>query len=1230
MIKKILGLDLGTSSIGWALIAENNDTVDIIGIGTRIIPLSTDEKDEFSAGNQISKNQKRTAKRTQRKGYDRYQLRRKALVSLLKSLDVLPEEDLMKLDALELWKIRANAVNQKIELKEFARVLLHLNQKRGYKSSRSDANLGKKDTEYVAEVKGRHQLIKEQGITIGQKFYSELMNNSNYRIKQQVFPREAYIEEFDLICEEQKKHYPEIITDELVEKLKNKIIYYQRKLKSQKGLISICEFEGFFKTNKKGKDVFVGPRVAPRSSPLFQVCKIWETINNLTLKNRSGEKYEFTSDDKQKIFEYLDNNEKLTATELYKLLELNKNDGWYHNKQIERGIQGNMTKAEILKVLNINDENLIFNLNVDEEPLVDKDTGEILEKNTSKIIRPDIEDQPLYQLWHVIYSISDTDECENALIKKFGFDSETAKKLANIDFRKGGFGNKSSKAMRKILPYLIEGYMYSDACSLAGYNHSGSLTTDENLKRVLIDKLALLPKNSLRQPVVEKILNQMINLVNAIIEKYGKPDEIRIELARELKQSKEERNDTFKFMNKREKENEIIRKRLIEEYNVRATRNNVIKFRLFEEIENEDSKINAMCIYCGKHFGITDALSGDNVDVEHIIPKSLLFDDSQSNKTLSHRHCNEAKGNRTAYDFMASKGKNELEDYLHRIEMLYKNRIIGKTKRDKLLMPQNKIPLDFIERQLRETQYISKKAREILMKVCRNVWSTSGSVTEYLRALWGWNDVLHNLQFPVYKEHGFTEIIDWESNGQLHTREVIKGWNKREDHRHHAIDALVIACTKQGFIQRINNLSSKGNREEMYELIRDMPFELRENLSLLEKYLIMQRPFTTAEVENKAAEILISFKPGKKVATTGKRIIKKNGRKKVVQTGIIVPRGSLSEESVYGRIKALSTDFKSGMLEKHPAKFLFNNPHLIFKPYIKNLVEARLAEYNDDVKKALASLKKKPIFLDKNNSVELTYATCFSDEYVLKYPIESIKPEDVKYIIDKQVQRLVKQRLDQYDGKPKEAFKEPVWFNEEKQIAIRSVRCFTGLSSTEPIKYDEAGNPIGFVLPGNNHHVAFYINSEGKIEEHICTFWHAVDRKRFDLPVIIKDPKVVWDKIITDNIELPASFIEKLPADGWVFMESMQQNEMFVFGLDNDIVTEALRLNDKKTICNNLYRIQKLSKRYYVFRHHLETSVKMSEDKKMTKKFMIISSIGSYISNNPIKITIDYLGDMYL
>ena len=152
---------------------------------------------------------------------------------------------------------------------------------------------------------------------------------------------------------------------------------------------------------------------------------------------------------------------------------------------------------------------------------------------------------------------------------------EQAKAIAKIDFTKSAFGNKSAKAMRKILPYLMEGYVYSDACSFAGYNHSNSKTTDERLSKPVRDKLKLLDKNSLRQPIVEKVLNQLINLVNAVTDKYGKPDEIRIELARELKQSKEERNDAFKYNSQREKENEGIVKRL-EEYGLRPTRNNII------------------------------------------------------------------------------------------------------------------------------------------------------------------------------------------------------------------------------------------------------------------------------------------------------------------------------------------------------------------------------------------------------------------------------------------------------------------------------------------------------------------------------------------------------------------------------------------------------------------------------------------------------------------------------
>jgi CRISPR-associated endonuclease Csn1 len=1215
-MKKILGLDIGISSIGWALINELENRNEIIAMGSRIIPLSTDEKDEFSTGNKISKNQKRTTKRTQRKGYDRYQLRRKYLTEFLIKHNMF-DTALFNLKPLELWKLRANAVSEKISLKELGRVLYHLNQKRGYKSSKSDENSDKKETDYVKEVKNRYQILKEEGLTIGQKFYNELSKNEFYRIKQQVFPREAYIEEFDKIIKKQQEFYPQLINNEFINELRDEIIYYQRKLKSQKGLVSICEFEGFWTNNKDNKMVFAGPKVAPKSSPLFQVCKIWETINNLKIKNKLGDEFIIPINKKAEIFNYLNHNEKLSEAQLFKILELKKDDGWYGNKQIEKGLQGNITVKELLKYLDDKSELINFNLNIIESEketfLVDKKTGEVLK---TYYVSTDFEKQPLYKLWHTIYSIKDIEECKKALIENFKINADLAENLAKIDFTKYGFGNKSAKAIRKILPYLMQGYNYSDACQFAGYNHSNSLTKEEKLERLLIDKLPHLPKNSLRQPVVEKILNQLINVVNAIIEKHGKPDEIRIELARELKQSRDERNETFKNLNQREKENKQIIERL-QEYGIRATRNNIIKWRLFEEISGDDKKINATCIYCGKAFGITDALTGNNVDVEHIIPKSLLFDDSQSNKTLSHRACNEEKGDKTAFDYMKGKGEEEFKKYIERVNDLYKKKIIGKAKRDKLLTPANKIPKDFIERQLRETQYIAVKAKEILNKISNNVFSTSGSITEYLRRIWGWDDVLMNLQMPKYKELELTEIVEWETNdGQKHKKEVIKNWSKRDDHRHHAIDALVIACTKQGFIQRINNLSSTGNREEMYKEVGDK----NGKGSLLEKYLVAQKPFNTKEIEEKAAEILVSFKTGKKVATFGKRKIKKGGKTIVVQEKIIVPRGPLSEESVYGKIKTIE--------KNKPVKYLFENPELIFKNYIKELVIQRLKEYDNNAKKALDSLKKEPIYLDKEKTKILEYGTCFKEKYVIKYPIDNIKAKDVEYIVDNKIKKLIKERLEKYGNKEKEAFKEPIYFDKENKQAIKSVRMFTGLSSVEPVKFNENGKAISFVKPGNNHHIAFYIDENGKKIEHLCTFWHAVERKKYNLPIIIKNPKEVWNKILINKNDYPETFLNKLPSDKWTFVESLQQNEMFILGLENEKAQDALRNKDYKTLSNYIYRVQKISQSYYVFRHHIETQRIDTKDAIKAKRFYLIQSIGAFEKLNPIKIKINVLGEI--
>lgn len=618
----------------------------------------------------------------------------------------------------------------------------------------------------------------------------------------------------------------------------------------------------------------------------------------------------------------------------------------------------------------------------------------------------------------------------------------------------------------------------------------------------------------------------MIHIVNDIIdEKRGwisKEErekglfEIRIELARELKQSKEERNETFKNISKIERENKEIENRL-QELGLRATRKNIIKYRLFNEINGGDKKVNAICIYTGKTFSLTDALNGNEIDVEHIIHKSLLFDDSQSNKTLTFRWINQEKGDRKAYDYMATKGESALNEYIERVNKLYKDGVIKKAKRDKLLMPGDKIPKDFIERQLRESQYIARKSREILNQIAKNVWSTSGSVTEYLRRMWGWDDVLMNLQMQRIKEiipdplaEGITEMVEWETNdGQKHKKEVIKDWTKRDDHRHHAVDALTVACTKQGYIQRLNTLSAKGTREELYKAVSERKEEFRESLSLLDKYFIGQRPFTTKEVENKAAEIIVSFKPGKKVATWGKRFIKKNGKRIKVQDHILVPRGPLSEESVYGKIKTIE--------KNKPVKYLFENPHLIFKPYIKELVEKRLAEHDGDAKKALDSLKKNPIFLDEKNTIPLEYGTCYKEEYVLKYPLETIKEKDVSYIVDKKIRELVTDRLEQHNGNEKEAFKDPLYLDKYQKIQIKTVRMFTGLSAVEPIKYNKEGRPIAFVKPSNNHHIAIYEDEQGKKIPHLCTFWHAVERKKYGIPVIIENPKETWDKILNDK-----------------------------------------------------------------------------------------------------------------
>ena len=1193
MTKKVLGLDLGVGSIGWCLITLDKDEKpqSILGMGSRIVPLSTDDATEFTQGKAISKNKMRTVARTIRKGMDRYQLRREALKKVLSEHKMLPDESLIKLPLLELWELRARAATpgEQLSLAELGRVLLHINQKRGYKHAKADEaaeaeaeSKSKKEKEgYVAQVKGRYQALKEKGQKIGQHFAGELRANQQtaprgvyytYRIKEQVYPREAYIEEYDSIMAVQREFYPEILTDELIQRIRDRIIFYQRPLKSCKQLVSTCEFEKkervvqVKRINKEGveelveRTIIIGPKVAPKSSPIFQVCKVWESIQNIRLYYPDGTERKLEQEEKQKLFDYLQKNDKLSLTALRKVLKIKPKDKLWCDKLLEKGIAGNTTAAILRKALKGYEQYeglLRFDLTIRDGHKADED-GVI-----RRIVDESYQNEPLYKLWHILYSIEDKEDMYRALvgqlgIKEEGLDDGLMDALYKIDFVKQGYGNKSAKFICKLLPHLQEGKMYSEAVEAAGVRHSDSMTAQERDERSLLEEIPLLQKNALRQPVVEKILNQMINLVNALKREHGEIDEVRVELARELKMSREEREETTKSNNAREKENKTKAER-IAEYGLTPTKSRIQKYRLWEESAES-------CIYCGKHVDVVQFLRGEEIEVEHIIPRSILFDDSMSNKVCACRSCNQEKGNRFAMEYIQSKGWEQ--SYIERVNSLFHDKKISYSKRQRLLMLPKDLPEDFIERHLRLSQYISREAQGILRKGIRLVSASEGSVTAKLRQLWGYDNILRDLNLERYRSMGETEVVTVEHRDGARTDERIKDWSKRKDHRHHAIDALVVACTQQRYIQRLNSVNAEADREEMDAFIKEQqqkPTHSKgEKLSLLENWLIRQPHFSTGEVMKHAEGILVSLRPGKRTISRGHNIYKRSG-KTDVQRGVLIPRGALSEETIYGTIQLHRKD-RSG--------------------------------------------------------TELVRS------YVKRIPLSKVNPSNVKNIVDSQIRKVVQATLLSLSGR-KGVLPTELYLDDSRRRVVRSVRCLVRSNTLIPIRFNADGEAIGFTKPGLNHHVALYRDGVGNIRESVVPFFRAVERARYGIPMIISDPSKAREQARA-NPNLPESVLLSLPEEDWQLEEFLQGDEMFLLGMTDEAIDRAMETKDYTTLGHHLYRVQSLAAGDYMFRYHLETTLDGKDNVGSIPKSYRIQGLKTYRKLNPRKVKIDLLGRISL
>lgn len=1342
MSKKILGLDLGTTSIGWAFVTEaenESEQSTIEKIGVRVNPLTTDEQTNFEKGKPVSVNADRTLKRGARRNLQRYKQRRENLLNVLKQHGIITDETILaendKDTTHSTYALRAKAANEEITREQFARVLLMINKKRGYKSSRKAKNedegqaidgmaiakrlyeenltpgqlcyqLLKEGKKYLpdfyrsdlqaeldkvwnfqrefypeilneafrkeiegkgqratsaifwtrynfntAENKGtrdekKHrsyewrskaintQLTKEEAAyviteinnninsssgylgaisdrskelyfnkeTVGQYLYKQLQANQHTRMKNQVFYRQDYFDEFETIWETQAGFHTEL-TPALKEEIRDIIIFYQRKLKSQKGLVSFCEFESKeIDVEKDGKTITktIGYRVAPKSSPLFQEFKIWQNLNSLLAQNKeSKEVAAFTEEAKQLLFDELNVKGNLSKDEVLGILSYKPKD-WELNYKI---LEGNRTAQALygayFKMMELEGHDEIEWQDLSATEIKSRIQSFFQTQNINGFILDfdaelegkAFEQQLSYQLWHLLYAYEgDTSNSGNDLLyklltSKFGFKKEFAQVLANINLQQD-YGSLSAKAMRKIFPFVKEN-KYNEACALAGYNHSSSLTKEENEARVLKDKLEILPKNSLRNPVVEKILNQMVNVVNAIIadSSLGKPDEIRIELARELKKNTKEREEMTAQINKATTEHDKIRGILIKEDGIKnPTRNDIIRYKLYQEL-----KINGYKTLYSNTYIPREKLFSKEFDIEHIIPKALLFDDSFSNKTICVRQENLDKGNVCAMNFIGPYfGEDKIADYVARVEMMHKAKedAISKAKYKKLLMKAEEIGQGFIQRDLRDTQYIAKKAKQMLHQICRTVVSTTGSVTDRLREDWDLINVMQELNIDKYRKLGLTEMIEKKDGG---FKERIVDWTKRNDHRHHAMDALTVAFTKHNHIQYLNNLNAKSNKDGIiYAIEQKETYLFGVNGSRKRKFK-EPLPNFREEAKKHLENVLISFKAKNKVVTKNKNKTKSGKGDKIKIE--LTPRGQLHKETVYGKLRQYATKE-----EKISAKFDVETISKVASEKYRQALLKRLQENGNDPKAAFTgknSPAKNPIYVDAENTVvvpEKIKTVCLEADYTIRKDVSPDNFKDAKSlekVVDIGIRCVLQKRLDEANGNTKEAFsnldKNPIWINKEKGIAVKRVT-ISGVKNADALHtkknhlgkdiLDENGNriPVDFVSTSNNHHVAIYRDEKGDLQEKVISFYEAVERVNQGLPVLDK------------------SFNQDL---GWQFLFTMKQNEYFVFPAEDFDPSEIDLLNpaNNKLISPHLFRVQKFTIKDYFFRHHLETNV---------------------------------------
>lgn len=621
---------------------------------------------------------------------------------------------------------------------------------------------------------------------------------------------------------------------------------------------------------------------------------------------------------------------------------------------------------EIRKILNIGDDDILTG-----KSGLDKKRMVIFKRPFSyevlKVLELDnpienIENQDLIDEIAKIFSLYKMDDRRlrelqaNELTKSIS--KEKLDELIGLDTNK--FGNLSVKALKLLIPYLEQGDIYSTAVSKAGLQQKFG----DRMKKL---KYNLLPEiEDITSPVVRRSVSQTIKTVNAIIDKYGSPTSIYVELARDMSKSFKERQKLEKEINNNLKNKEEIITRLKEEFGILSpTSEDVLKFRLYEE---QDGK----CLYSGNELlkvlgSMANILSNNNTQIDHIIPYSRCYDDSYLNKVLVLSNENAMKGNRIPYEYFGYDEK-KWKNFEERVNS--NNKISFKKKVRLLKKSLSKAEEEELNsRALNDTRYISKFMKNLFENHLvfegnnkRPVRTVNGSMTSFMRRIW---------RLPK---------------------------NRFEDDKHHAVDACIIGCVDNGMIMRVSKYLQKLNSRTIKDkniIVDKSTGEIFDDEAIIKEFgenYQMPYPNFKEELLARTEDIIHDETLAKlgyteeEIATTKPIFVSRMVNHKVT--------GAMHEEMVRSKkllnskpgkltvlkktsiqnlkIKTLSNG-EFGEIENYPQKFIDDDP-VLYKA-----LRDRLIEFGGDAKKAFQEPFYKPSksgkFMNEVKKVKLESST---------------------------------------------------------------------------------------------------------------------------------------------------------------------------------------------------------------------------------------------------------------